>query len=284
MERHDDVMMEKRRELYLRKLRMLRPIDDTFMRCLFRDDLPLAQFVLRIITGKADLVLTREETQKDLKRLLGARSLCLDVHGVDSEGRQYDLEIQRADSGARPERARYHAAAMDIEALDAGQEFEELPETYTIFVTENDFFGLSVGLYPIERINLATRLPFNDREHILYVNGQYNGEDELGRLMHDFRCSSPADMHFDMLAERSRYYKEDPKGVSDMCRIMEDLYNEGRAEGRAEGRTEGRMEGRLNNMIESVRNLKEKLGFTDQQARDTLNISNEDWERIAMSI
>ena len=65
-----------------------------------------------------------------------------------------------------------------------------------------------------------------------------------------------------------------------MCRIMEDLYNEGRAEGRAEGRTEGR----LNAMIESVRNLKEKLGFTDQQARDTLNISNEDWERIAMSV
>ena len=123
-----------------------------------------------LITGKQDLILTREETQKDLKRLLSARSLCLDVHGIDSENRRYDTDVQRADSGARLERARYHSAAMDIEALNAGQEFEELPETYTIFVTENDFFGKGVGLYPIERMNLATQSPINDREHILYLS------------------------------------------------------------------------------------------------------------------
>ena len=238
----------------LQRLRGFCPIDDTFMRCLFRDDLPLAQFVLRIFTGRHDLILTREKTQKDLKRLLGARSLCLDVHGIDSENRQYDIEVQRADAGARPERARYHSAAMDVEALDAGQEFEELPETYTIFVTENDFFGKGVGLYPIE--------------------------DELGKLMHDFLCSDPDDMHFDILAERSRYFKENPKGVSEMCKAMEDMRNEALERGRIEGRAEGR----LNNMIESVRSLKAKLGLNDQQVRDALSISNEDWEQIAIRV
>jgi hypothetical protein len=188
------------------------------MRCLFRDNLPLAQFVLRIITGKQDLILTHEETQKDLKRLLGARSLCLDVHGIDSQNNEYDLEIQRADSEARPERARYHSAAMDIEALNAGQEFEALPETYTIFVTERDFFGKGVGLYPIERLNLITNEPFNDRERILYVNGQYKGEDDLGKLMHDFLCNDPDDMNFDILADRTRYFKENPEGLAKCAR------------------------------------------------------------------
>ena len=89
----DALLQERYHEEDLQRLRGFRPIDDTFMRCLFRDNLPLAQMVLRIITGKQDLVLTREETQKDLKRLLGARSLCLDVHGVDSEDREYDLEV-----------------------------------------------------------------------------------------------------------------------------------------------------------------------------------------------
>ena len=260
----------------LQRLRGFRPIDDTFMRCLFRDNLPLAQFVLRIITGKSDLVLTRQETQKDLKRLLGARSLCLDVHGVDSENRQYDIEVQRADSGARPERARYHCAAMDIEALDAGQEFEELPETYTIFVTEHDFFGKGVGLYPIERLNLVTNEMFNDREHILYVNGQYQGNDALGRLMHDFLCNNPDDMHYGILAERSRYFKENPKGVSEMCKAMEDMRNE--------AWERGLVEGRLNSLIDSVRSLKTKLGLSDAQAKDALNISNEDWEQIAVRV
>lgn len=278
------ILQQRYHEEDLQRLRGFRPIDDTFMRCLFRDNLPLAQFVLRIITGKQDLVLTREETQKDLKRLLGARSLCLDVHGVDSENKEYDIEIQRADSGARPERARYHSAAMDIEALNAGQEFEELPETYTIFVTEKDFFGMGVGLYPIERINLVTHAPFNDREHILYVNGQYRGEDDLGRLMHDFRCNNPDDMHYDILAERSRYFKENPKGVSEMCKAMEDMRNEALERGLAEGLIKGRAEGRLNSLAESVQNLKTKLGFSDQQAKETLNISNDDWEIIAVRV
>jgi len=165
---------------------------------------------------------------------------------------------------------------MDIEALDAGQEFEELPETYTIFVTENDFFGKGAGVYPIERINLVTNSPFADREHILYVNGQNKGEDELGKLMHDFLCSDPDDMHFDILAERTRYFKENPKGVSEMCKAMEDMRNEALERGRTEGR--------LNNMIESVRSLKAKLGLNDQQIKDALSISNEDWEQIAVRL
>ena len=63
----------------LRRLRDLRPIDDNFMRCLFKDNAPLAELALRVITGKKDLVITRCETQKDMKRLAGARSICLDA-------------------------------------------------------------------------------------------------------------------------------------------------------------------------------------------------------------
>ena len=60
---------EERRREYLRRLQSLRPIDDDFMRCLFKDNIPLAQLVLRIITGKPDLVITRCQVQKDMKRL-----------------------------------------------------------------------------------------------------------------------------------------------------------------------------------------------------------------------
>ena len=102
-----ELQKQRDHEEDLQRLRGFRPIDDTFMRALFRDNLPLAQYVLRVITGKEDLRLTKEETQKDLVRLVGARGLCLDVHGVDDENKQYDLEVQRADAGARPERASY---------------------------------------------------------------------------------------------------------------------------------------------------------------------------------
>lgn len=68
---------ERERQEDLQRLRGLRPIDDDFMRCLFKDNIPLAELVLRIITGKKDLVVIECQTQKDMKRLAGARSICL---------------------------------------------------------------------------------------------------------------------------------------------------------------------------------------------------------------
>ncbi len=217
---------EQAHEKDLQRLRGLRPMDDDFMRCLFKDNIPLAELVLRIITGKTDLVIIGCQTQKDMKRLAGARSICLDAYGADTTGKKYDMEIQRSDKGARPYRARYHSSVLDVENLDAGQEFEQLPDTYTIFITEKDFYGKGEPVYPIERINLATGCPFEDGEHILYVNGEYRGDSEIGKLMHDFNCTDADDMNYELMAERTRYLKENPEGVSEMCRVMEDMRNE----------------------------------------------------------
>ena len=216
----------KQHEEDLQRLAQLRPIDDDLMRCLLKDNIPLAEFVLRIITGKKDLMITECETQRDMKRLAGARSICLDAYGTDSDGKKYDLEIQKAGDGADPHRARYHSSVLDVENLHSGQEFKELPDTYTIFITEKDFYGMGEPVYPIERMNLASGMPFADGEHILYVNGEYRGDSDLGKLMHDFSCTKADDMNFELMAESTRYLKEDPKGVSMMCKIMEDMRNE----------------------------------------------------------
>ena len=53
-----ELQRQRDHEEDLQRLRGFRPIDDTFMRVLFRENLPLAQHVLRIITGKEDLHLT----------------------------------------------------------------------------------------------------------------------------------------------------------------------------------------------------------------------------------
>ena len=225
---------EQKRQEDLQRLRSLRPMDDDFMRCLFKDNIPLAELVLRIITGKPDLIITNCQTQKDMKRLAGARSICLDAYGTDTLGKKYDMEIQRADKGADPHRARYHSSVLDVENLDAGQKFSELPDTYTIFITEKDFFGKGEPIYVVERINLTTGEPFVDGEHILYVNGEYRGTSDIGKLMHDFNCTDADDMNFELMAERTRYLKENPKGVNEMCKVMEDMRNQERKETRRE--------------------------------------------------
>ena len=225
---------EKRHQEDLDRLRSFRPMDDTFMRGLFKENLPLAELVLRIITGKPDLILTKCETQADMKRVTGARSICLDAYATDSAGKKYDIEVQRADNGADPHRARYHSSVMDVENLDEKQDYKELPDTYVIFITENDYYKAGEPVYTIQNMNLTLNRPFNDGAHILYVNGEYRDDSEIGRLMHDFNCTSADEMNFELLAERTRYLKENPKGVSEMCKVMEDLRVESYTEGREE--------------------------------------------------
>ncbi len=247
---------ERERREDLQRLRGLRPIDDDFMRCLFRENIPLTQHVLRVLTGKNDLTIISVDTQADMKRLVGARSICLDAYGADDTGKKYDLEVQRSDKGAGVHRARYHSSAMDIDNLDAGQEFDELPDTYTIFITENDIYEKGLPFYSIERMNLATNELFNDGEHILYVNGSYRGDDEIGNLMHDFSCSDPDDMINQDLADRTRYYKETEEGVSAVCKVMEDM------------RLEKERETRLND----IKNIMESFKLSVEQAMDALKI------------
>ena len=242
MQETEEQKRERRHREDLERLRGFRPIDDTFMRGLFKDNIPLAELVLRIIVGKPDLTLVKCETQAGLKRVTGARSICLDAYATDDTGKKYDIEIQRADNGADPHRARYHSSALDIENLDEKQEYRELPDSYVIFITENDHYKAGEPVYVIQNMNLTLGQPFGDGAHILYVNGKYRGDSDIGRLMHDFNCARAEDMNFELMAERTRYLKENPKGVSDMCKVMEELRVQSFEEGRAEGKELGKEE------------------------------------------
>ena len=109
---------------------------------------------------------------------------------------------------------------------------------------------------------------------VLYVNGEYRDDSDIGKLMHDFNCTSADDMNFEILAEKTRYLKENPKGVSEMCKVMEDLRDESYAEGRAEGHAEGREE----QAQMTAKNLYEQ-GLTIEQIARAIGFSMETAEK-----
>ncbi|MGN0493354.1 MAG: hypothetical protein ACI4F7_06875 [Acutalibacteraceae bacterium] len=82
---------------------------------------------------------------------------------------------------------------------------------------------MRIPIYEIDRTVKQTGELFGDGSHILYVNGKYNGNDDIGKLMHDFRCKNASDMNFKQLEEKVKYFKEDERGRGSMCKIMEDL-------------------------------------------------------------
>ena len=94
--------------------------------------------------------------------------------------------------------------------------------------------------------------------NILYVNFKIKNETELGKLMHDFSCTDPNDMNYDVLAERVRYFKEEKEGVDIMCKIMEDMIIEDRKEMAC------RM---LNNEIFSLEKIAEYTGLSIEEVK-----------------
>ena len=172
--------------------------------------------------------------QHEMKNLQG-RSARLDILAVDEENRVYNIEIQRDDSGASVKRARYNSSLIDANITEPGEQYENLNETYVIFITEHDVLKGGRPIYRIERTVQETGESFGDGTHILYVNAQMKDDTALGQLMHDFACTSADEMHYQILADRVRYFKEDAEGVAAMCKIMEDMKNEAAREAERKG-------------------------------------------------
>ena len=189
---------------------------------------------------KQDLRVIDQIIQKDYKNMEG-RSAVMDCVARDSEGKQFDVEIQQDNEGASPKRARYHSGLMDMNTLNPDQNFDELPESYVIFITREDILGYGLPIYHIDRQIKEINKAFQDEAHIIYVNSRKQDDTELGRLMHDLHCKKADEMHSQVLAKRVYELKETQKGVELMCHEMEKIYSAGMESGEKRGIEKGEL-------------------------------------------
>ena len=232
--------LEVRYERYKGIIKNFTLMSDIFMRNVFKQRECL-EYVLQVIMEKQDLRVIDQIIQKDYKNLQG-RSAIMDCVARDSEGKQFDVEIQQDNEGASPKRARYHSGLMDMNTLNPGQDFDELPESYVIFITRDDILGYDFPIYHIDRHIKEADDSFQDEAHIIYVNSRKQEDTELGRLMHDLHCKNADEMHSPVLAKRVHELKDTQKGVELMCHEMEKIYSEGMESGEKRGELKAKKE------------------------------------------
>lgn len=209
---------------YIEKVQELTLLDDVLMTAVFKDDTELTAFVLKIILNR-DLKVISVKVQDTLKNLKG-RSVRLDIYAKSEDGKKINIEIQRQDKGAGAKRARYNSSLIDANTLAEGENFDALPETYVIFITERDVLKLNEPIYFIERVIVGKNKFFNDESHIVYVNNSIQDDTPLGRLMHDFACADPDEMFYKIFADRIRPHKEDKEQVIKMAGVMDKIFYE----------------------------------------------------------
>lgn len=260
---------------YVERIQGLRLIDDTFFNAFMEDNTKDMELFLRIILKDPALKVDHIQTQREVSNIFG-RSVRFDVFTRNADGTICNTEVQRTDAEATPERARFNACMMDTLTIKAGFEWgkDHLPPTNVIFITENDPLGGGMPIYHIPRVILEMNgKRFDDKAGIIYVNaGCQDDKTELGRLMHDMFCERWEDMYHQELAERTRYLKTDEHGVMKMCKIMEEI--------REDGRTEGRDEANQNTILNLVKKgvgvqfMADVTGWTIEQVNHFLRSQN----------
>lgn len=261
---------EERKVWYIEKIKNLTMMSDILARNVLKDR-ECCEYILRIIMNDSMLTVLDNQVQVDYKNLHG-RSAVLDCVAKSGDGRLFNVEIQQENEGAIPKRARYHLGLMDMNVLNPGEFFDKLPETYIIFVTQDDTLGYKLPIAHVDRIIKENGAEFGDEAHIIYVDSSKHEDTELGRLMHDFHCKAASDMQDGALAKRIFELKESEKGVEYMCKEMEEIRSEGIAVGLEVGRVEGRMEGKVEAQREMAKRLLD-LGMPVEQVAQVAKVS-----------
>jgi len=247
--------------------------DDDLMSKVFDGNIEATELLLQIILERKDVKVVRVKGQVELKSpYSGGRNIKLDIDAVDEKGVEFDVEVQRNTKGSHIRRPRFHQSMMDSRLLKKNQDFKKLKDTYVIFICQHDKFKENKPIYHVDKIIRETGKTFDDGAHIIYVNGKYRGEDDFGKLAHDFNCKKADNIYFKPLADGVRHFKETEKGRDAMCESFTKL-----ADKVADERAE-------QTKVDIVKSLMENMKWTLDQALTASGIQGKERAIIAKQL
>ena len=232
----------------------------------FNKNIPATELILRIILMRNIRVISVDAQEEMRSPIVGGRDITLDIHAIDEDGEEINVEVQGSSEGAHVRRARFHSAVMDSRMLKENDPFKILKDSYVIFIYKHDKFGKGLPIYRAERVISEIEEPLNDGSHIVYVNGNYKGNDEIGKLMADFRSTSSDGMNYKELADGLHHFKETEEGRDVMCESVKKYAEEYAKEYAEEYATDTK--------IEMVKNLMSNMKWTLEQTLNNLGVSD----------
>lgn len=207
-----------------------------------------------------------------------SRGIRMDVFARE-DGRVYDVEMQLAHERHIGRRLRYYQAAIDATELGEGEGYEELPESFVIFIGAVDFLGAGKPLYTIERMCLEdSAVSIGDDSHWIVLNAsaaELVADPVLRDLLHYVRterAEGPLSRQIDSFVER---YNQDREWVTRVLTYEQDTEmrcRQARAEGLEEGMEKGmdQFGGLVSYLIDEGRLDDAKRAAEDASYRDLL--------------
>lgn len=166
-QRLNGIRREKlRRTKDLQRLMEFRLLDDDFLAACCYGDTVCANLILRIILEKPDLRVLDVQAHVSSEDLV-YRPVRLDIRAVDGMEAKLYARLYCPDYEPERKTARQYSSMMDAYLFKEDKNPDSLPETWLIFLMENDIMGKGLPFYRIERCCPETGQTFGDGSHIL---------------------------------------------------------------------------------------------------------------------
>ena len=182
------------------------PIDDIMFRKM-AEDIGFCHEILRVILDDQNLVVLNNTPQYAVTNLQG-RSVILDAHCRLGDGREINIEVQKANDDNHQKRVRYNGAVLTANITDHGTKFENVPNVCVVFISRFDMFKDGLPLYHVDRVIRETGKTVDNGFEEVYVNAAVDDGSDVAELMNVFVSETAYSEKFPITSAGKHRYRE----------------------------------------------------------------------------
>ena len=132
-------------------------LQDDFMFCKVMQNPDLCKRLIEMILADIIGKIAYISVQHNINAYEQAKSVRFDVLVQTENGNFYDVEMQVSNEKNIPKRMRFYQAAIDISFLDKGNFYNDLNDSFIIFICLFDVIGKNTPIYTFENICLEDK-------------------------------------------------------------------------------------------------------------------------------
>lgn len=176
------------------------------------------------------------------------RGVRLDIYARDEKHTHYNVEMQARRQADLGKRSRYYHSQIDVECLEKGLPYEELPNTFVIFICDFDPFGCGLYYYSFQNeCQEDTRAKLCDGNKTIFLSTRGKNKEQIPQSLVKFLKFVEADLaesEEDFDDELVRQFQtsirkiKTSREMGERYMLFEELLKEERQEGLARGRQE----------------------------------------------
>jgi len=161
-------------------------IKDSFMFYAAMMDPEQCRKLLELVLGMEveEVTVRREEVLIWHPKYHGVR---LDVLAKEKgKQRRFNVEMQVESEQGLEKRTRYYHSQLDSDALLTGKSYEELPDTYVIFICDFDPFGDNLYRYHFEMACMENGTLLKDGAHTIFLSTKGKNKESVPKELVNF--------------------------------------------------------------------------------------------------